>query len=260
MASTDFYKLLGVSSKATAAEIKLAYRQKAKQCHPDRQGSLEADDKTSAAAHAAIVEINAAYEVLGDPERRKSYDQQSKWGGQYSRSQHGTAAPYQSYADYARASGASTTPQEPGPSKASRRRSSGRATDVALEDWMRQIYNPVSRYINTVVKPLASQIRELSADPFDDELMDAFVAYLQDCRTAQEKADAKFKSMPNPPVAAGPASKLYYAINHLGDGIDELERFTTSYEESYIHSGKEMFRRAKQFRKEAQESLKRMGR
>lgn len=257
MAQPDFYKLLGVSSKATAEEIKLAYRQKAKQCHPDRQGVLEADDKMSAAAHRAIVEINAAYEVLGDPERRRDYDKQGKWGGQYSRS--GAAAPYQSYADYARASGVDPAP-EPGPSQTSRRRSRGRATDVALEDWMRQIYTPVSRYINAVVKPLNTQIRELSADPFDDELMDVFVAYLEDCRTAQEKADNKFKSMPNPPIAAGPASKLYYAINHLGDGIDELERFTTSYEESYIHSGKEMFRRAKQFRKEAQESLKRMGR
>lgn len=255
MAQTDFYKLLGVSSKATAEEIKLAYRKKAKQFHPDRQGALDVSDQVSAAAHAAIVEINAAYEVLGDPERRKDYDKQ-QWNGQYSRA---GAAPYQSYADYAKASGVDPTPSASGPSKSSRRRS-GRATDVALEDWMRQIYNPVSRYINAAVKPLASQIRELSADPFDDELMDVFVAYLEDCRTAQEKADAKFKSMPNPPVAAGPASKLYYAVNHLGDGIDELERFTTSYEESYIHSGKEMFRRAKQFRKEAQESLKRMGR
>lgn len=237
-------------------EIKLAYRQKAKQFHPDRQGALESEGKTSGAAHEAIVEINAAYEVLGDPERRKDYDKQ-QWNGQYSRA---GAAPYQSYADYARASGVDPTPASSGPSKSARRRSSGRATDVALADWMRQIYNPVSRYINAAVKPLASQIRELSADPFDDELMDVFVAYLEDCRTAQEKADAKFKSMPNPPVAAGPASKLYYAVNHLGDGIDELERFTTSYEESYIHSGKEMFRRAKQFRKEAQESLKRMGR
>jgi molecular chaperone DnaJ len=131
---------------------------------------------------------------------------------------------------------------------------------VALEDWMRSIYNPVSRYINGIVKPLNSQISDLAADPFDDQLMDVFVAYLEDCRKSQEKADAKFKSMANPPIAAGPASKLYYAINHLGDGIEELERFTTSYEESYLHSGKELFRRAKQFRKEAQDSLKRMGR
>ena len=256
MAQTDLYQLLGVSSKATAEEIKLAYRKKAKQFHPDRQSAQEADGKAVVAAHEAIVELNAAYEVLGDPERRKDYDKQSTWGGQYSRS---GAAPYQSYADYARASGVDPTP-EAGPSQSYRRRSRGRATDVALEDWMRQIYNPVSRYINLVVKPLNTQIRELSADPFDDELMDVFVAYLEDCRTAQEKADNKFKSMPNPPIAAGPASKLYYAINHLGDGIEELERFTTSYEESYIHSGKELFRRAKQFRKEAQESLKRMGR
>lgn len=248
---SDFYTVLGVSPTATPAEIKQAYRRRAKEAHPDRQ--------TVASDHEAIVRINAAYEVLGDPDRRQTYDRQRQWETRPGRS---TAAPYQSYSDYQRASGSrpgteTTAPEE---HRQHRRRSSGRASDAALEDWMKQIYNPVSRKINEITQPLTLQINQLAADPFDDELMEVFVDYLETCRLNQEKAQNTFRSMANPPAAAGPASKLYYAINHLSDGIDELERFTTSYEESYIHTGKELFRRAKQFRKEAQESLKRMGR
>ncbi|NJN30791.1 MAG: J domain-containing protein [Synechococcales cyanobacterium RM1_1_8] len=258
MAQSDFYKLLGLTPSATAAAIKLAYRTKAKQCHPDRQG-LGTDAIRQ--AHEATVALNAAYEVLGDPQRRRDYDQQRQ-GGKGRRQNHSGPAPYQSYADYARASGVepNSTAEASGTKPAQGRRPSRRALEVDLEDWMRQVYNPVSRLIHQVVRSLNAQINALAADPFDDELMDQFVAYLEDCRKTQEKAQAKFNSLANPPLAAGPASKLYYAINHLGDGVDELERFTTSYEESYIHSGKEMFRRARQFRQEAQESLKRMGR
>lgn len=251
MTDSDWYKILQVSPTATAAEIKQAYRRLAKQAHPDRQ--------TRNSDHGAIVRINAAYEVLGDPERRQIYDRQRHWENRAGRS---GAVSYQSYSDYARASGeAQSRAAEAAESHGKKRRSGGsRASEVALEDWMKQIYNPVSRKINEIIRPLNTQINQLAADPFDDELMDAFVAYLETCRLNQEKAQDRFRSMPNPPLAAGPASKLYYAINHLSDGIDELERFTTSYEESYIHSGKEMFRRARQFRKEAQESLKQMGR
>jgi molecular chaperone DnaJ len=63
----DYYKTLGVEKKATAEEIKKAYRKLARQYHPDRNP----DDKQS---ESRFKDISQAYDVLGDPEKRKQYD------------------------------------------------------------------------------------------------------------------------------------------------------------------------------------------
>src|SRR3954453_19928671 len=67
MAERDLYKVLGVDRKASPDEIKKAYRKLARQYHPDKNPG----DK---AAETKFKEISAAYDVLGDPEKRKQYD------------------------------------------------------------------------------------------------------------------------------------------------------------------------------------------
>jgi DnaJ-class molecular chaperone len=68
MANKDYYQILGVSRNASEKEIKQAYRRLARKHHPD----LNPGDKS---AEARFKEINAAYEVLSNPEKRKKYDQ-----------------------------------------------------------------------------------------------------------------------------------------------------------------------------------------
>ncbi|HEY9721733.1 MAG TPA: J domain-containing protein [Oscillatoriaceae cyanobacterium] len=60
----DLYEQLGVSREASPAEVRRAYRQRAREAHPDRSGS-----------EAHMKRLNEAYAVLGDAERRRAYDE-----------------------------------------------------------------------------------------------------------------------------------------------------------------------------------------
>jgi curved DNA-binding protein len=64
----DYYKILGVGKKATEKEIKAAYRKLARQYHPDV-------NPNNPQAETKFKEVNEAYEVLSDPEKRTKYDQ-----------------------------------------------------------------------------------------------------------------------------------------------------------------------------------------
>ncbi|WP_175412753.1 molecular chaperone DnaJ [Streptomyces sp. TRM64462] len=64
----DYYKVLGVPKDATEAEIKKAYRKLAREYHPDA-------NKGDASAEARFKEISEANDVLGDPKKRKEYDE-----------------------------------------------------------------------------------------------------------------------------------------------------------------------------------------
>src|SRR5690606_7538121 len=65
----DYYGILGVPEDADPKEIKRAYRKLAREYHPDANRANRAD------AEARFKEINEAYQVLSDPEKRARYDQ-----------------------------------------------------------------------------------------------------------------------------------------------------------------------------------------
>lgn len=67
MSSSDYYETLGLTKSATDEEIKKAYRKLAMKYHPDR-------NKGDKAAEEKFKEINAAYEVLSDPQKKAAYD------------------------------------------------------------------------------------------------------------------------------------------------------------------------------------------
>ncbi|NMB59769.1 MAG: DnaJ domain-containing protein, partial [Chloroflexi bacterium] len=66
MAQRDYYEVLGVSRTATADDLKSAFRRLAREYHPDVNKSADAEEK--------FKELNEAYAVLSDTEKRAAYD------------------------------------------------------------------------------------------------------------------------------------------------------------------------------------------
>lgn len=71
----DYYQILGVSKSASESDVKQVFRKLARKYHPD----MNPGDKT---AEAKFKEINEAYEVLSDPEKRRKYDQFGQYWNQ----------------------------------------------------------------------------------------------------------------------------------------------------------------------------------
>jgi molecular chaperone DnaJ len=233
--NSNHYQTLHIHPHASQAEIKQAYRRLVKQFHPD--SNPETADREQ------IIRINAAYEVLGDAQSRQNYDRQ--WGiGKHQRSSRQTDFRTQ---QQQRTATAQTQYQASRPN--------GRDADEQLEKWLQQVYQPVSRLLCRILNSLETQIETLAADPFDDELLEKFQAYIENCRDWLKQAQRTFRSMPNPSSVAGAAAHLYYCLNQVADGLDELEFFPLNYDEHYLHMGQEMFRIAAGLHCEAQVTL-----
>lgn len=206
ISTTNPYQVLGVRPQATGAEIKAAYRALVKQHHPDAGG-----DATT------ILALNAAWEVLGDLERRAAFDRQL-----------GAARP-------SRASdGAGAR--------------SGAAAQEAIEAWIQAVYAPIDRLLGQVINPFAAQLKALSADPYDDQLMEVFCDYLEQSQQKMLKVETLYRSSLAPVGLQQFSLDLYHCLAQVKDALVDLERYTMGYVDSYLRDGRELLREAKRLR------------
>ena len=118
-----------------------------------------------------------------------------------------------------------------------------------IKKWFQSIYLPIDKLLGQIINPLGSKIRDLSADPYDQILMDSFCLYLEESKNKITKIKKIYTSFGSPSIIRDFSLDLYHCLSNVEDGINELERYTMGYVDNYLHDGKAMIALAKKRRK-----------
>jgi molecular chaperone DnaJ len=196
-----------------------------KRHHPDAGG----EDDT-------ILALNAAWEVLRDGDRRRCFDHHHR----------GVPRAGERSGPQAQATAPSSPPGR------------GAVRDQELAHWLQRVHAPIDRLVGQVINSFPAQLRSLSADPYDDGLMEEFCSFLETCRGRMEKAETLYRSQACPAGAQGFGLSLYHCLSQVQDAVAELERYTMGYVDSYLHDGREMLREARRRRSLLQEERRRL--
>ena len=207
----NFYDELGIKKDATKSEIKSSYRSLVKQHHPDTGGEKE-----------RFLAIQNAWETLSDPIKKENYDRQN----------------FSSNTSF-------DSLNENWEEKFNTKKYNSSIKDKEVETWIKEIYMPINRLISQIIKPLNNEIKELSADPYDDQLMKNFCNYISLSQKKIEKVDLIYKKKIVPKTISALGLDLYRCFSQVQDALSELDRYTQGYVDDYLFDGKEMIKEAK---------------
>ena len=209
--SKNFYEELGLKQNATKNEIKASYRALVKKHHPDAGGEKE-----------RFLSIQNAWETLNDPIKKENYDRKF-------------VISYKSTHEI----------NENWEKKINSKKNSSSIKDKEVQAWIKDIYNPINKLINQIIRPLNNEIKELSADPYDEQLMENFCNYINQSQIKIEKVDKIYNSYLVPNSISALGLDLYHCFSQVKDALSELDRYTKGYVDDYLFDGKEMMQEAK---------------
>ena len=207
----NFYEELGIKKNATKHEIQSAYRSLVKKHHPDAGGEKE-----------RFLAIQIAWETLKDTIKKEKYD----------RKIFSSSTSFNSL-------------NENWEEKFNSKKHNSSIKDKEVETWIKEIYTPINRLISQIIKPLNNEIKELSADPYDDQLMENFCSYINLSQKKIEKADNIYNKKLVPKSISSLGLDLYHCFSQVKDALSELDRYTQGYVDDYLFDGKEMIKEAK---------------
>ncbi len=207
----NLYAELGLQKNATKSEIKSSYRSLVKKHHPDKGGKKE-----------RFLAIQNAWEILNDPIKKEQYDR-----------------------NFCSASSSIDSLNENWEEKFNSKKHNSSIKDREVETWIKEIYTPINRSINQIIKPLNNEIKELSADPYDDQLMENFCSYISLSQKKIEKVEEIFNTKIVPKSITALGLNLYHCFSQVKDALSEFDRYTKGYVDDYLFDGKEMIKEAK---------------
>jgi len=207
----NLYEELGLKKNATKSEIKSSYRSLVKKHHPDTGGNKE-----------RFLAIQNAWEILNDPIKKKQYDSRV----------FSSSSSFDSLNDNWE-------------EKFNSKKYNSSIKDKEVETWIKEIYSPINRLINQIIKPLNNEIKELSADPYDEQLMENFCNYIILSQKKIEKVEKIYNKTIVPKSISALGLDLYHCFSQVKDALSEFDRYTQGYVDNYLFDGKEMIKEAK---------------
>jgi molecular chaperone DnaJ len=213
----NYYQVLGLSSDVTPAEIKQAYRRLAKVQHPDTQARVGTDEHT--AATEEMVRLNEAYETLMDAGRRADYDRHIGVGraGAQSKRPHFTSFD----------------------------------EDAEREKFLRTVFHPSRSAIVRSLSNYKKQLRDLSADPYDELLLETFETYLDNLESALRAGADAFTRNRTPRSLEPAVHMMKYSIAQAADGLEELRYYSLNFNHNHLTIAESLFRIASDLSRQA---------
>ena len=220
--NTTFYQMLGLQPEVTSLEIKRAYRRLAKSHHPDIEFSERPAHEHSQATEF-MARLNEAYETLIDKSKRDAYDHQIGLNGR----SHGKRGAFFEMDD-----------------------------GESLELYLRQNFHPGRQSIVRVLKKYNQELRDLSLDIYDDQLVQAFERYADEVEDTLRKASNALSDKPVPSSLRAAVQMMRYSIAQAVDGLEEMRRFCQNYDYNHLHMAGNLFREATNLSRKAMQLSK----
>lgn len=200
------YELLGVDSSVTQKEIKEAYRALVKSSHPDinRQNQRQQNEATT-----RMTRLNEAYEILKDKRKRAEYD--ATIGVHKQRSN-------------------PKVKLDENDSIESRER------------FLKRVFHPARSVMVKVLGKYRNELKKLSEDIYDDDLVSNFDKYLDCVEGALRKASEAFSSEKAPSSLEPAVHMMRHAIAQAVDGLDETRQFCQNYNYDHLSMAENLFK------------------
>ena len=207
----NLYEELGLKQNATISEIKSSYRNLVKRHHPDAGGEKE-----------RFLAIQNAWEILNDPIKKEQYDR-----------------------NFFSSSSSFDSLNENWEEKFNSRKYNSSIKDKEVGTWIKEIYTPINRLVSQIIKPMNNEIKELSADPYDDKLIENFCNYISLSQKKIEKSEKIYNKKIVPKSISALGLDLYHCFSQVKDALSEFDRYTQGYVDDYLFDGKETIKEAK---------------